>query len=128
DYDFWKKAKSHRGDFPKFTLPDLFGAQRDHFGRPVKPGSYVTSTFNFRRMLCKDNFVPGAFPSDITVAIWPINEYHLGVLCGVSPEERRKHLEAARQLSLSTIHWLQTEAPNPATGGQGYPGLRPRGD
>jgi hypothetical protein len=44
------------------------------------------------------------------------------------PAERRKHLEAARQLSLSVIHWLQTEAPNPATGGQGYPGLRPRGD
>ncbi len=128
DYDFWKQARSHRGDFPKLTLPDLFGAQHDHLGRPPKPGAYVASTWNFRRMLCRDNFVPGAFPSDVTVAIWPINEYHLGVLCGVTPEERRKHLEAARQLSLSTIHWLQTEAPNPATGGQGYPGLRPRGD
>ncbi len=72
--------------------------------------------------------MPGTFPSDISVAIWPTNEYHLGVLCGVSPEERRRHLNAARQLSLSTIYWLQTEAPNPATGGQGYPGLRPRGD
>lgn len=128
DYDFWKKAQSHRGDFPKFTLPDLFGAQHDHMRRPVKPGSYLASTWTFRRLLCRGNFEPGAFPSDITVAIWPINEYHLGVLCGVTPEERRKHLEAARQLSLSTIYWLQTEAPNPATGGQGYPGLRPRGD
>lgn len=128
DYDFWLKARSHRGDFPKFTLPDLFGAQRDHFGRPVKPGAYTASTWNFRRMLCRENFVPGAFPSDVTVAIWPANEYHLGVLCGVTLEERRKHLEAARQLSLSSIYWLQTAAPNPATGGQGYPGLRPRGD
>lgn len=128
DYDFWKQTKSHRGDFPKLTLPDLFGAKHDHLGRVPKPGSYVASTWNFRRVLCQSNFVPGAFPCDVTVAIWPTNEYHLGVLCGVSPEERRKHLEAARQLSLSTIHWLQTEAPNPATGGQGYPGLRPRGD
>lgn len=128
DYDFWLNAKSHRGNFPKFTLPDLLGAKQDHFGRPVKPGSYTASTWSFRRMLCKGNFVPGAFPSDVTVAIWPANEYHLGVLCGVTPEERRKHLEAARQLSLSTIYWLQTAAPNPATGGQGYPGLRPRGD
>lgn len=128
DYEFWKQAKSHRGDFPKLTLPDLFGAQQDHLRRPVKPGSYVASTWSFRRLLCKENFIPGAFPSDITVAIWPTNEYHLGVLCGVSAEERRKHLDAARQLSLSTIYWLQTEAPNPATGGQGYPGLRPRGD
>lgn len=128
DYDFWKQARSHRGDFPKFTLPDLFGAKHDHMRRPARPGAYNASTFNFRRLLCAGNFEPGAFASDITVAIWPINEYHLGVLCGVSPEERRKHLEAARQLSLSTIYWLQTEAPNPATGGQGYPGLRPRGD
>lgn len=128
NYDFWLKAKSHRGDFPKFTLPDLFGARQDHFGRAVKPGAYTASTWNFRRLLCRENFEPGAFPSDVTVAIWPANEYHLGVLCGVTPEERRKHLEAARQLSLSTIYWLQTAAPNPATGGQGYPGLRPRGD
>lgn len=128
DYDFWKQAKSHRGNFPKFTLPDLFGAQQDHLRRPVKPGSYVASTWNFRRMLAKENFLPGSFPSDMTVAIWPINEYHLGVLCGVSEDERRKHLEAARQLSLSTIYWLQTEAPDPATGRNGFPGLRPRGD
>ncbi|HWL14936.1 MAG TPA: FAD-dependent oxidoreductase [Opitutus sp.] len=128
DYEFWKRQKSHRGDFPKFTLPDLLGAKHDHMRRTVRRDRYVASTWNFRRMLCKDNFVPGAFPSDVTVAIWPINEYHLGVLCGVSPEERRQHLEAARQLSLSTIYWLQTEAPNPGTGGQGYPGLRPRGD
>ncbi len=128
DYDFWLNARSHRGDFPKFTLPDLFGVKHDHLRRPVKPGAYTASTWNFRRMLCRENFAPGAFPSDVTVAIWPINEYHLGVLCGVSPEERRKHLASARQLSLSTIYWLQTAAPNPATGKPGYPGLRPRGD
>lgn len=128
DYDFWKQARSHRGNFQKFTLPDLFGAKHDHLRRPVIPGAYVPSTWNFRRMLYRGNFQSGAFLSDITVAIWPINEYHLGVLCGVSPEERRKHLEAARQLSLSTIYWLQTEAPDPATGRNGFPGLRPRGD
>jgi hypothetical protein len=127
-YDFWRQARSHRGDFPKLTLPDLFGVQHDHLGRVPKSRAYLASTWNFRRMLCRDNFTPGAFSSDVTAAIWPTNEYHLGVLCGVTPEERRKHLEAARQLSLSTIHWLQTEAPNPATGGQGHPGLRPRGD
>jgi hypothetical protein len=128
DYHFWKAAQSHRGNFPKFTLPDLFGAKHDHLRRPAKPGAYVASTWNFRRVLCRENFAPGAFPSDLTVAIWPINEYHLGVLCGVSNEERKRHLAAARQLSLSTIYWLQTEAPDPATGRTGFPGLRPRGD
>lgn len=128
DYDFWRQAKSHRGDFPKFTLPDLLGARQDHFKHPVRAGAYVASTWNFRRLLCAGNFLPGSFPSDVTVAIWPINEFNGGVLCGVPREERRRQLEAARQLSLSTIYWLQTEAPNPGTGGVGYPGLRPRGD
>lgn len=128
DYEFWRGARSSRGAGPKFTLPDLFGARHDHFGRAIKPGAYVASTWSFRRLLCRGNFEPGAFPSDVTVAIWHANEYHLGPLCGVSAEERRRHLEAARQLSRCVIHWLQTEAPNPATGGRGYPGLRPRGD
>jgi len=128
EYDFWRNAQSSRGAGPKFAIPDLFGVRQDHFGRPIKPGAYVASTWSFRRILCRGNFAAGAFPSDLTVAIWHANEYHLGPLCGVSAEERRRHLEAARQLSLSVIHWLQTEAPNPATGGRGYPGLRPRGD
>lgn len=129
DYDSWRAARDSRGgDKPKFSIPDLFGEKLDHFGLPIRSGQYRTSTWNFRRMLCRENFLPGAFASDVTVAIWHANEYNGGVLCGVSPEERRKHLDAARQLSLSTIYWLQTEAPNPATGGRGFPGLRPRGD
>jgi hypothetical protein len=129
DYDRWRNQRDSRGsDKLKLAIPDLFGEKQDHYGRPIKPEQYRTSTWSFRRMLCKDNFAPGAFPSDVTVAIWHANEYNGGVLCGVSPEEKRRQLEAARQLSLSSIYWLQTEAPNPATGGKGFPGLRPRGD
>jgi FAD dependent oxidoreductase len=36
-------------------------------------------------------------------------------------------LDAARQLSLSFLYWMQTEAPR-HDGGHGYPELRPRGD
>ncbi|MBI5693830.1 MAG: FAD-dependent oxidoreductase [Verrucomicrobia bacterium] len=125
DYAFWRAAQSSRGAEPKFTLPDLFGVKQDHFARAVRPGAYVASTWSFRRIRCRENFVAGAYPSDRTVAIWHANEYHLGPLCGVGEAERRQHLAAARQLSLSVIHWLQTEAPNPATGRKGYPGLRP---
>jgi hypothetical protein len=46
---------------------------------------------------------------------------------GVDPAEQARNLEAARQLSLSLLYWLQTEAPRP-DGGLGYPGLRLRGD
>ncbi|MGC3970922.1 MAG: FAD-dependent oxidoreductase [Pirellulales bacterium] len=128
DYDAWREAiNSHNGK-RKLEVPDLFGAKHDHFGRPVVEGRYTAATWNFRRLLCRDNLTSNAVPSDFTVAIWSHNEYHSGVLCGVPADERRKHLEGARQLSLSLLYWLQTEAPDPATGRRGFPGLRPRGD
>ncbi len=41
--------------------------------------------------------------------------------------QTRHHLDQARNLSLSLLYWLQTEAPRP-DGGTGWPGLRLRGD
>lgn len=128
DYDFWRKAVSAHSGRPKLPVNDLFGHERDYFGRTVAPKSYMACPWNFRRFLCRTNFEPGAFPSDITTPIWGQNEYHDGVLCGTSAAERRRHMDGARQLSLSLLYWLQTEAPDPATGRSGFPGLRPRGD
>ena len=51
----------------------------------------------------------------------------LGNVYDVPEGEARKHREQARQLSLSLLYWLQTEAPRP-DGKQGYPGLRLRPD
>jgi hypothetical protein len=133
DYERWRDSQnSHSATSPssesKLFVPDLFGAKRDHFGRSVDLTRYIPSTWSFRRLLARGNFAEGVLPSDVTVAIWRQNEYHDGVLCGVPADERRKHMEAARQLSLSLLYWLQTEAPDPATGRTGFPGLRPRGD
>ena len=83
--------------------------------------------WHFRRILDKDNFEPGFFPGDVTVVNWPQNDYWFGPVCEVDEVERVRNLEAARQLSLSLLYWLQTEAPRP-DGGVGYPGLRLRGD
>ena len=83
--------------------------------------------WRFRRILDRANFEPGFAASDITVVNWPQNDYWFGTVVGVPPEERARQHEAARQLSLSLLYWLQTEAPRP-DGGQGYPGLRLRGD
>jgi hypothetical protein len=58
---------------------------------------------------------------------WPQNDYILGNLIGASDKEVKKHLERAKQLSLSLLYWLQTEAPRP-DGEQGWPGLRLRPD
>lgn len=83
--------------------------------------------WTFRRILDRTNFEPGFAPSDITVVNWPQNDYWLGPVCGVDDTERARNLDAARQLSLSLLYWLQTEAPRP-DGGAGYRGLRLRGD
>lgn len=83
--------------------------------------------WTFRRILDKSNFTEGFARSDVTVVNWPQNDYWFGPVVGVDAAERARNLEASRQLSLSLLHWLQTEAPRP-DGGTGYPGLRIRGD
>jgi hypothetical protein len=83
--------------------------------------------WRFRRILDRTNFEDGYAPSDITVVNWPQNDYWFGPVVGVDDAEQARNVEAARQLSLSLLYWLQTEAPRPE-GGVGYPGLRLRGD
>lgn len=83
--------------------------------------------WSFRRVLSRTNLRPGFAKSDVTIVNWPMIDYLPGPLIGVSDEERDKHLAGARELSLSMLYWLQTEAPRP-DGGAGWPGLRLRGD
>jgi hypothetical protein len=83
--------------------------------------------FIYRRIANTRNFTPGAYPGDISLINWPQNDYWLGNLHGVSAAEAAKHLTRAKQLSLSLLYWMQTEAPRP-DGGQGWKGLRLRGD
>ena len=81
----------------------------------------------FRRVLARENFTPGFLDSDVTIVNWPMIDYLEGPIIGVSEEEKRRHLDGARELALSMMYWLQTEAPRP-DGGTGWPGLRLRGD
>jgi hypothetical protein len=54
-------------------------------------------------------------------------DYWLDPLVGVSEERRLHAWRGAQQLSLSFLHWMQTEAPR-HDGGYGYHGLRLRDD
>lgn len=81
----------------------------------------------YRRIANKANFAAGAYAGDISLVNWPQNDYWLGNYCEVSAEEAARHLTRARQLSLSLLYWMQTEAPRP-DGGAGWKGLRLRGD
>jgi hypothetical protein len=81
----------------------------------------------YRRIASKANFVPGTYGGDVSLVNWPQNDYWLGNLHGVPPEEAAHHLKRAKQLSLSLLYWMQTEAPRPG-GGAGWKGLKLRPD
>ncbi|WP_017543425.1 FAD-dependent oxidoreductase [Nocardiopsis prasina] len=145
-YDFWR---SYRPDFwpgplVGFSAPDprtLEPVARTFVPNPGTDPLAIDADqsadagdkelWGFRRILARGLHAPGAFASDITLANWPLNDYWLlpaleieGV---VDADTVRRAHEEARQLSLSVLYWLQTEAPR-ADGGTGFPGLRPRPD
>ncbi|WP_314178496.1 FAD-dependent oxidoreductase [Streptomyces winkii] len=81
--------------------------------------------WTYRRIAARDNFTAGAYDGDITLVNWPMIDYLEGPVIDVTDADR--HLAAAKELSLSVLYWMQTDAPRP-DGGTGFPGLRLRGD
>ncbi|GAA1366189.1 FAD-dependent oxidoreductase [Streptomyces beijiangensis] len=142
DYAFWR---SYRPDFWPgpllgFLAPDprsLEAVPRTFVPNPGLDPLDVSADqsadagdkelWGFRRILARKLHRPGAFDSDITLVNWPLNDYWLKPLIGGGEETTAQAIAGARQLSLSVLYWLQTEAPR-ADGGTGFPGLRPRPD
>lgn len=133
-YDFWQSARSDFWPGSQLAWPDVNPVslkQRELriFRDETTPqgGVHTGTWWPFRRIASVQNFRPGTLVSDITLVNWPQLDYWYGPLLGVPDQERDAALEASRQLSLSFLYWLQTEAPR-HDDGHGYPGLRPRGD
>jgi hypothetical protein len=130
-YDFWKGYYPEMPNAPwsgpllswTYTNPfTLEPTQRSLFGPPD-----WQSLFGYRQIV--DGSIYSSFnkPHDVTVLNWPQNDYFLANVIDVQEDIAQKALSEARDLTLSLFYWLQTEAPRP-DGGQGYPGLYPRGD
>jgi hypothetical protein len=103
--------------------------RRDAFFEP-NPGEAGRGGLNlwtYRRIVDRANFTSGAYRSDISLVNWPQNDFWLGDLLTSTPEQQTDYLREARQLSLSLLYWMQTDAPRPE-GGQGWKGLRLRKD
>ncbi len=130
NYDFWK---NYRASFwPGANLSwtqthpiTLETRTRSLF--PVEGRDPWESLFGFRQILESSHFQPG-FAPPLSLVNWPQIDYWLGPLVGVSAEEKQKHLQGARELSLAFFHWMQTEAPRHDGKGNGYPELRLRVD
>ena len=133
EYEFWRDfAPKLRPAWPgklldlTYTHPPTLQPKKLGF----HPDGETPGTLNlwkYRRLISRKNFIPGTYSGDICLVNWPQNDYFLGNLVGVSEREQARHIERARQLSLSLLYWLQTEVPRP-DGKQGWPGLRLRGD
>lgn len=133
-YDFW------RAYVPRLTPPwpgPLLGwaglnprtmlPMRYNFDpHREKPGLF-SGLWAFRRIIDRAQFEPGAYASDVCLVNWPMIDYLEGDLLTCDAATRDRRIADAKQLSLSMVHWLQTEAPRP-DGGTGWPGLRLRGD
>jgi len=132
--EFWP------GDYLSFIYPDprtletIVADFEPHSDGPdellvadqsLDPGS--KNLWVYRRIMWRHHFVPGTQPTDITLVNWPMTDYIGGPLFGQSEAEAAMHREGARELSLSYLYWLQTEAPRP-DGGTGWKGLRLRPD
>jgi hypothetical protein len=86
------------------------------------------SYFGYRQIVGARHWDQSHRPHEATIANWPMNDYIEADLMSESEEERERALIDSRQMALSLLYWLQTDAPNYTTGATGYPGIYPRGD
>jgi len=133
EYAFWRDyvpamAPAWPGRLLSWQMSDprTLGTRNVTFD-PTGPGSGGLNLFDYRRLADPANFAAGAYPGGISLVNWPQNDYWLGPLLGVAPDVAATHLARGKALSLSLLHWMQTEAPRP-DGGAGWRGLRLRAD
>lgn len=130
-YDFWRAYRPAfwPGPFLGWDVSDFVTHEPRHrplFTDEVHESGLRYDLWSSRRILATEQLA-GSWESDLTAAVWPMMDYFDRPLLGVSAAERAAALEGARQLSLSLVYWIQTEAPR-HDGGVGYPGVRPRPD
>ena len=132
-YDEWRVKRSAFWPGPQLSWTDVYPHTLEQRTRSLfvnegsDPERDRCTLWEFRRILSASLFEPGFFSSDITLVNWPQIDYWQGPVAGVSEDEKRKHLAAARDLSLSFLYWMQTEASR-HDGGFGYPELILRPD
>lgn len=102
-------------------------APRDRVLLPSEADQPWQAMWLYRRIICAEHYPSGAMPGEVTIVNWPQNDYLLRGLIDVPARDAKAALDEARNLSLSLLYWLQTEAPRP-DGGTGYPGLFLRPD
>ncbi|WP_158370317.1 FAD-dependent oxidoreductase [Cellulosimicrobium cellulans] len=130
-YDHWRSHVDPFWPGPQLSWEDVEPITLERRTRPIFDGPTdaprVEDLWHYRRILARTQFRPGFLEHDVSLVNWPQIDYWAAPLVGGTAEDRATALAGARDLSLSFLYWMQTEAPR-HDGGTGYPGLRPRGD
>jgi len=133
-YERWR---AYKPDFWPGPHLGFEGLNPHTGGRRTLPlfSSEGYALFPYRQIVDPDKFEPHATGRGgsaanlhpVTIVNWPQNDYFVGSIIDEPQEVVAERLKDARQLSLSLLYWLQTEAPR-HDGGTGYPGLYLRPD
>ena len=130
-FEHWR---SHRDAFwpgPQLSWIDLDPQTLEPRERRIFDGDPDDDSqrdlWRYRRILAKKQFAPTFAGNDVSLVNWPQTDYWEAPLITDDAEADAVTRARARELSLSFLYWLQTDAPR-HDGGQGYPGLRLRPD
>lgn len=130
-YDFWCTYQASFWPAPQLSWTTCHPITLEPISRPLFAAATdereADDLWHYRRIFYRKHYPDSLYRSDITLCNWMQTDYWLGPLVGVSEDEEQRNMHAAKQLGLSFLYWMQTEAPRD-DGGVGYPGLRPRGD
>jgi hypothetical protein len=128
DYSYWrdyvpalKPAWSGRLLSWTSTHPITLGARSLSFDPSVPQRS--NNLWTYRRIVDPAVWSADSGRVSTTIVNWPQNDYWLGPLVGVDSQTATRHLRRSRELSLSLLYWMQTEAHRP-DGGTGWKELR----
>ena len=127
NYEYWRNFTPHltpawsgkllslTGINPRTLQPIHYNFQPNN-----EPNKAFAGLWTYRRILHKENFIEGAFDSDITLVNYPQIDYLGGDLIPANYEERARLIADAKAQSLSFLYYLQSEL--------GFKGLKLRPD
>lgn len=118
-YEFWLNYQADHWPGPQLGWATSDPESGAILHRPLF--DHGEDLWSFRRIRYGGHYRSGV--SDITLVNWPQVDYWLAPLTGRRDDHRAAAMAGARDLSLSLVHWLQSEAPRP-DGGIGYPELQ----
>jgi len=119
EYSFWRDYQPEGWPAKLLSYKMLHVQRGEVIDFPLFADDWF-NMFNYRQIVEPSLYTDPANYGPATCMNWPMNDYYRGTIMDVAPDVADQHLRSSRQLTLSMIHWVQTEG--------GYPGIHLRPD